>query len=183
MKTLTKGYTLIELVISIAILGILYSGAILFTSPLSRANQSSRLEHFFSSLNFARATAISEQRTLTFCTSDDTVHCLKTASHYLLIFNDKNNNKIAESTEILRVSNIHNINARVTISVSGGRHYIRFRSDGTAKDFGRITICPNNASNHYADELILNYGGRLRIAKDKDKNGIVEGKNGNDISC
>lgn len=179
-----SGLYLVELLIVISILSIIGTMATNLFKPLvESAMQNSRFDSLFTSVQTTRLFAIERQRIMTLCASNDAVSCHKSGSQFLLIFDDQNNNKIVDQGELIQNENIASKNTLATITVSGGRNYIRFRPDGTAMDFGRIKLCPLTKDANYADELILNYGGRLRKAPDNDHNGIVEDLNGVDISC
>jgi type IV fimbrial biogenesis protein FimT len=184
MKLSVMGFTLIESMISIAILVIISSLApASLENIISKNLRASRTDNFYTAIQFTRNSAINEKAIMTLCMSNDGTVCDKSASKYLIVFNDLDNNKTATAVEIKQLLNISDKKTLISIKVSGGRNYIRFRPDGTAIDFGRIKICPSNKDNYYADELILNYGGRLRIADDIDNDGIVEGKDGANIIC
>ncbi|MCR8923595.1 GspH/FimT family pseudopilin [Dasania sp. GY-MA-18] len=184
MKLQQAAYTLIELLTVLSITAILIGMAPpAFQSLVNKHKQDARTEHFYTSIQYARLLAIEEGHIISLCTSIDGIVCNKAASNYLIVFHDENNNKKVDNDELKQKVNIQALDSLISIKVSAGRHYIRFRPDGTAIDFGRIKICPLSQNNNYADELVLNYGGRLRQGQDADNDGIVEGKNGKNIQC
>jgi type IV fimbrial biogenesis protein FimT len=61
---------------------------------------------------------------------------------------------------------------------------ISYQPSGLGNKAGTFTLCDDRTpAINYAKALIVNITGRLRTGSDSDNNGIVEGGNGNNVSC
>jgi type IV fimbrial biogenesis protein FimT len=134
-------------------------------------------------LSFARSEAVSTGHTVTFCSSTDGIECSHGTTNWLLIFFDRNNNQQAEPNETLRRETPYASNIRYILKVSAHRTYLRFRPEGTALEPGSLTLCTKNNDNSLAAQLIINFGGRVRVAQDSDHDGTPEDSEGNPVDC
>ncbi len=184
MNTRNCGYTLIEIVVTLSIAVFLAGLALPGISHL-RHNSDSIYDKriFIDTLSLARSTAITQGRTITSCLSNDGLNCHRDARIYMLVFSDKNNDKTVNPGELISQMRFIDQQATIQLRASGGRHYIRFKATGMVKEFGRISYCPGHGDEQYATEIILNAGGRLRLAIDDNGNGIPETNTGIDMQC
>ncbi len=184
MRYYQQGFTLFNLMLSLAILGLIIGlGIPSYVSIIKKSTKNSQANLVFSSLQFARYLAVTKEKSVLFCFSPDKNICDRESSQYLLVFTDINENRQAEQEEIIRLDTFGNSKPSILLSVSGARHYMRFKANGTTSEPGRITICPKDRKPEYASGIIVNFGGRVRIARDFNGDGIVEIRAGENITC
>lgn len=178
------GFTFIELLVVIGLTALLFSvGIPSFASISERAYSGGISRQLFAQVNFARSTAVSLNRVITLCASDDGIVCNKYGSNHLLVFSDDNNNRQRDEDEVIYTHTQIPGDGALVFAVSRGAHYMRFEPDGRAIEFGHITYCPASGSAHNAQSVIISFSGRPRMARDRNSDGIREDANGRNISC
>lgn len=179
-----SGFSLIELLFTLGIASILSAaGASSFVHLINKAQSTTATRSIVSALQYTRSEAVGRNRVVTLCLSNNGVDCDKTSTHQLIVFLDHNNNRINDADELIRIFPFDNDSNRFEFRVSAGRNYIRYRPNGSVIDFGRIQYCPSTGDARYGSQVIVNFSGRPRLARDKDDDGIVEGKGNRNISC
>jgi type IV fimbrial biogenesis protein FimT len=135
-------------------------------------------------LGFARQSAITRGRAITLCgTTDGSICSNAWTGKPTLVFIDGNANRRADGNEqILALSELTQ-SARIRWRASGNRHYLRYRPDGGATEFGTFTYCPSNKDMRHARQIILSATGRPRAAVDSNGDGIVEDRDGRPLKC
>jgi type IV fimbrial biogenesis protein FimT len=178
------GFTLLELLITLTITAILASLAIpAFANTIKRNNALTMAYQMMTLVQLARREAITKRVPITLCGSSDGFTCDKVDAESFLVFNDANENRRLDNTETLYFNSLLKDRGTFYFRVSRGADYLRFRPQGTAIEFGNITYCPADGDERYGVHWILNIGGRLRLAQDKNRDGIVEDANGKNIQC
>lgn len=164
------GFTLIELIITIVITGILFSVAIpSFSHILAQNQQTSLLYTIFAQLNFARYEAIKTNQQIMLCKSIDGKLCVTTTlwSDGWLIFADTDNNKKVSSNEsILYIQQSLPDNIFFDYKGSGSSNYFRYFPNGRGSSNGTFTLC-NHADEKMARSIIVSRSGRARIDNKK----------------
>lgn len=140
-----RGFTLMELMVSIAVLGILTAVAVpSFTSMINKNRLVSQSNELLAAIQFARAEAIRTSARVTFCGTDDPDaaeddDCSDGLQpHWVVI-----GTTTAGAQEQLRV-----LSVKEPLSVGSDLESITFTSDGLARDpvtqalvAGEITVC------------------------------------------
>jgi type IV fimbrial biogenesis protein FimT len=184
MNNCNRGFTLIELMLVIVILSItLWIGLPSMGNLVEQTYRKTSLNNLISGLHLARTSAIFEQTHVTLCPLDAENRCVRDWRQPVSIFRDpKRQRQLTSSDALIRViapPKRGNLKGR-----TGIRRHFGFTPSGMAKDaIGHILWCPDDGDATQAYQLLINMGGRLRIARDRDSNGIVEGSNGKDVSC
>ena len=179
-----SGFSLIELIFTLSIASILSTaGASSLVHILKRAQSTTATKSIVNALQYTRSEAIGRNSVITLCLSDNGMDCDKKSTRQLIVFHDDNNNKTSEADELIRIIQFDGDRHIFEFRVSAGRNYIRYRPNGSAIDFGRIQYCPSTGDARYGSQVIINFSGRPRLARDMDTDGIVEGKENKNIEC
>jgi len=180
------GLTLLELLVSLAIIGLLASMAIpSFANTIKRSNSLTVAYQLMGLVQFARTEAISKSVPVTICGSSTGSQCNNDWSKTILIFTDINDNGLMDDDDVLLQTTVSLQNGG-TLSWRSFRNkpYLQMEPNGmTYFQNGNFTYCPPDHDAHYALHWIINVTGHLRIAQDKNGNGIPENASGQDISC
>ena len=104
---ISKGFTLIELMVTIAIVGIMSSIAIpSFQNFIRQTRTTAQTNDFISALNYARSESIKQGRTVTLCKSADLATCVAAgnwAQGWILFIDTDGNGAKANAETMLRV--------------------------------------------------------------------------------
>jgi type IV fimbrial biogenesis protein FimT len=181
-----RGLTLLELVITLCIVAILAGIAVPdFTSAIKRNNSTTIAYALMGIVQYARTEAVSKGTPVTLCGSTNGTQCDKNWSTNILVFVDHNGNGAVDTGDtILQIASPLKTGETLAWHVFGNKPYLQMQPYGmTYYQNGNFTYCPADRDAHYAVHWILNTTGHLRIADDKNGNGIPEDASGQDISC
>ena len=185
MKSSCQGVTLLELLIILAITGVL---TMMAAPSLSKwqIRQEARNQAYQSMriVQYARIRAVETGFPVIVCGSNTALKCTHNWNHGTLVFLDSNGNKKIEPDNELLIqypplSNTGNL----TWKAAFGMKYFRALPSGRASFTGSFIYCPANADPRYASQVIINSSGRPRIAVDSDGDGIVENARGESLVC
>ncbi|MBF0108254.1 MAG: GspH/FimT family pseudopilin [Magnetococcales bacterium] len=171
------GYTLIELLIVLAIVAILVSSASPFlTSILNDNRLASQFNQLLGSLQFARAEAIRRQTSVTVCSSSDGASCGGNWEDGWITLAQ---GAVVKSTPELA----GNTTLRFNRTGGSASDRILFDSRGFSLDYsGTWTLCDSRGATN-ARGLNVVAMGRVVRARDTDSDGIVEDIDGSALSC
>lgn len=179
-----KGVTLTESLVVIAISCLLMASVTANWSGLiSRSERRANLGQLVAAFNLARTSAVQRGHIVTLCPLDSNQVCSNDWNLPIAVFSDRHN--------LRRLMNQEDFIREFPVSGKGHfvprpahKRYFQFRQDGMVRGtWGNVTYCPNDNNAGDAGRLIVNRGGRVRLARDRDGDGIVEGAGGNPISC
>ncbi|MDT3337394.1 GspH/FimT family pseudopilin [Shewanella sp. SP1S1-7] len=168
MNTHQKGFSLIELIISLAVLTILLTGGVpSLTDVYTQYRADSSIRIIQQTLQFARNQAITLNRTVTACAVIDQ-KCEQNWQAGLTVFIDtNNNNQLDDSDKKLYITNAFDSKDIVKYN----RTAIRFQPDGLASGTnGTLKYCPSSATSPYSRAVIVNQAGRVRLSKNSNIN-------------
>lgn len=178
------GFTLMELLLTLAIIAVITG----FTAPaINSLIQNNRghtaVSDLITMINLARNTAIMEQKTVTLCPLDKDKQCSSDWAGTISVFRDPESDKtLGHDSQVVRVSQVPE--GGYWTANTSSRPYFRFMPTGIANyAIGNMTWCPDSKDPSRAVQLVINRGGRVRLAKDNDGDGIVENASGKPITC
>lgn len=178
------GFTLVELLIVITILAIFAGQAIpSMTNLVDDARRKSVINDLIGAINLARAAAVTESTTVTLCPLDDSGSCTKDWTYPITVFRDPSRaRQLTDASAILR--QIDPGSGGTWHPKTANRRYFSFNSTGYARHaIGSVLWCPRSKDNTKASQILINMGGRPRLAQDSDGDGIVEDSQGSAVFC
>ena len=147
----TRGFTLIEVLMTVAILGILVSLAMpSFVTFINKGRLTGLTNELLGDISYARSEAAARQVDVAICVSADQVACAtsQTWDKGRMIFVDSNADGLLTGGEtVLRVSQAME-STTVTTTGFGGAGVIRFRPFGGVRPAtgGSLKLCPSSGT-------------------------------------
>lgn len=148
-----RGFTLVEMIVVIALITILVAiGVPSYRYVTTTSRVSGEVDALLGDLQFARAEAIKEGRTVSACPSSDGTSCLNGTSWNTgwIVFSDVNGNGSVDSTQdtVLRVQKPFTGSDSFSAN-DGPRSFITFNREGFAIGLtGQVTITLNDSTNN-----------------------------------
>ncbi|RBW48204.1 GspH/FimT family pseudopilin [Marinobacter sp. F3R11] len=179
-----RGFSLLELIIVVVIAATLVNMALpSFTSFISSQERKGVLHDLMGMFAFARQHAVMNGAIVTVCPLDPSGACGKDWNSDIHAFLDPDNaRKLTTSRALLRT--ISPTDGGQLIARSLNRSFFQFRPTGFIhSDLGNITWCPESGDASLAGQIIISRGGRVRVARDTDNDGIPEDSKGQPLSC
>ena len=182
-----RGLTLLELLASLTILGICSSIAISsWQNTIRQARSNEIAGELMQLVNYARQEAVYKNHTITLCGSSDGEHCNGRWLEHILVFMDQDADGVRDPEDALLQD--AQLPAHTTGSLSWrsfrNKSYLQLQASGTTYfQNGHFTYCPADGKLRFARHLILNVSGYLRMAIDRNGDGIVETANGEALRC
>ncbi|HUH37028.1 MAG TPA: GspH/FimT family protein [Spongiibacteraceae bacterium] len=160
-----QGITLLELLMALAILAMLAAATPAVDQWISRNRATSEMLEMYRLVQYARSTAVHRNEVVTLCGSPDGALCSRDWHlPELLVFIDQNDNRLLDAGDTpLRRTRLPGGDWHWR--ASAGRDYLRFRSDGSAVEWGRLTQCPQHPRSATASQLVLNRVGRAYLKR------------------
>lgn len=162
------GYTVVELLVTMALIGIIVSSAVAHLGALLRNSQQRALvQTYHEAFSYARWMAISHRQLVTVCPLSTGGSCVDDWTLPAAIFPDTDNDKRPDQDEVWRFvspPSTHHIHSR-----TGGRGYLQFAASGMVYGAsGGLVMCPShNNKNGIMSYFALNRGGRFRSVRGK----------------
>lgn len=172
-----RGFTFYELVITLAIVGILAAGAVTAGDFLQRNSITAQINTLVTGMSLARSEAIKRGERVVICKGTGPAACATTAAwnNGWTVFVDLNADDKWDATEpVLRAQPPASAQpVMYTPSGNTNKAYLRYKADGFAWPSGRFVVCSANRA--YAKAIIVWHTGRARVA--------VEETDGTPVRC
>ncbi len=161
-----RGYNLVELMVTVTILAIIATIAAPAIVDQLASMEATRIKNQLeSTLKIAKAESLIRRQNLLVCLSGAGGRCNKNSDKNLLLFVDKNNNKVFDtSTDYLLSKQSLNPKYGTLHLRAGKRHYVKFYGD-TGKPrghFGHIKYCPSPTYNQAMYQISFNQNGNIK---------------------
>lgn len=164
------GFTLIELMIGIALTGILLGMAVpAMNIFVSNARQTGAINDFVSSMHTARSTAITTNARVTICPSAGGNNCeAVTWDQGWIVFRDPDSDRVVDPGETI-VATSDGATGLSMLSPEFGQ-FLMYRPNGRVMNAsldgssGEFTVCDNRGADH-AKVLIVDLSGRPRLSE------------------
>lgn len=162
------GYTLIDLMITLAVLAVLFGGVVPgMQHMLTSTREAAHVNQLVGALALTRSEAVMRNVDTVLCTSTDGRHCTRQGGweQGWIIFADGNANRRHEAQEpLVRVQGALSTGYTVRYAAFGSRHYVVFFPNGFTRTNGTFTFC-NPRQPALARAVVLSKTGRPRLSK------------------
>ncbi len=162
-----SGFTLLELLIAVAMLIILVTLAIPgMSAQIQNSRANAAIFEMFSTLALARSESIKRGYRVGLCPTDDGVNCKNT--YYWqdgwMLFHDPDSNGLPDTANAQIV--YHNTEISIQIMTTSGRRKVIYEPDGTVTGNSNLTMtfC-RPLSNLPPDQIVQSQTGRIRIER------------------
>jgi len=181
------GFSLIEMLVALAVAGVLLGLAWPAMSELTAANRSAAaLNQITGATQWARHAAITLRTTVTMCPGATNACGGRDTWHdgTLIVADNNGNGRIDAGEEILRVLPRLQGGGRAYWRSFRNRSYLQFNATGlTHWQNGTLLYCPRDGDARHARAVIINAAGRARKAPDRNGDGIAEDASGKPLRC
>lgn len=180
------GFTLIELIVAVAILGIMASIAVPnYGSFIRRSQQSSAYNNLVGTISLARIEAVKRSRVITLCVSSNQTSCdAATSENWAagwIVFVDENGDGTVQTGDDVLTAE-QDIPGSLKITSDFGS-FLSIAPRGRLRNRGSFVICDSTGEDENGMAINLWVTGLGRQASDSDGDGIVEKLDGSAIDC
>ncbi len=164
MKPISKGFTLLELVVTLAVLAIMLGiGLPAFGPTIERIRVTNAYNVLTTSLMSARATAIARGEPVTVCPSHDGVHCRDDQiweDGWIIFLDGQRTGEPAGVRSILR--RIESVGSHLALRSTQGRPWVRYLANGrTPGSNVSLRLC-SREDERLIGLVVVNNSGRAR---------------------
>jgi len=181
-----SGLTVLELLVCLSILSVLLATAMPdFKNSMQAISGDITLRRLATAVQFGKMAAITNSTSVTLCRSLNGSECGGRWQDGVLIFTDKNRDRIIDGNDILlRHITFPYGRGDIRFRAFQNKQYLQLSSLGiTHYQNGNFTYCPVSGDTSLARQLIVNRAARLRFAQDADGDGINEDSRGRPLRC
>jgi len=179
-----SGFSLLELMVVLAVSAILLNMALpSLTTFVSNQERKGALYGLAGAFAFARQQAVMKGAMVTICPLDAANTCGRDWNGDIHVFLDPFNTRTLGLKETLIRTVSPSGSGRLTVR-SLNRSFFQFQPTGLVhSDLGNVTWCPESKDTSLAGQIIISRGGRTRLARDTDDDGVPEDASGRPLRC
>lgn len=184
--TTARGFTLIELIVSIAVLTILISlAAPAFDRFVTSSRASGAINWLNGLVQMTRLAAVSHQAMVTLCPTSSKTGCGGNWNGTLMMFVDHNADRSLNGNDFMvDLLTFPYADSSIKWRSFGNQQHLQITPQGyTNFQGGNFTWCPASLDASYARQLIISMQGRTRMARDRNGDGLVEDSQGSPVRC
>ena len=161
-----RGFTLIELIVTVTILAIIATIAIPYILGLLARMEAKRIAgQIDNTLTLAKAESYIRKQDLLVCLSNSDGICHRDSFKQLLLFSDKNNNSNFDAgiDSLIDEQSLNPKYSTLYLRVGNNRHYTKFWGDSGSPrgHFGHIKYCPTSTYNRTMYQISFSQIGRI----------------------
>ena len=177
-----RGFTLPEVLITTTIMLLIITvGVPSFKRYQEKTEAKADISNLRSIIMFARSYAITQSKYITVCGMPSAGHCSKDWTSSLTAFIDTNRNHRLDPEEVV-IQRTGNMDTKYK-EVRYNRKALSFFPSGRAtRAAGSLSYCFKTDPPH-SKAYVIGTSGRIRQGKDRNKNGVEETGNNQDIPC
>ncbi len=184
----SAGVTLIELLVALAVAAALLHFALpAFSYFVASQRATAFVNQTVGAIALTRATAVMRGGTATLCPSRDGTSCSERDTWHegALIFADLDGNGVRDAEDAT-------VTALPPLTREGRAYWRSFRNRAsmsfdprglTRWQNGHFLYCPATRDPRLFRQVIVNYAGRTRVARDADGDGVAEDASGRPLAC
>lgn len=179
------GITLIDLVLTLSILSFLLTAALpSFEKLLNKNKITAEVMQLRSNLQLARSTAITKNKKVTVCPSNNRKDCSKDWSEGYIVFIDNDQNRVFSDNDLLIYNHqTQEESLKIKWRSFGVRTSLQWHETGiTNQQNGTFQLCFKDDP-ELTRALIITKAGRIRLSKDTNGDNIHEGANKKNLTC
>jgi len=180
------GHTLAELLLVLCTAGLLLglSGPSLLES-LQRQDGAAVMNDLARTMAMARSAAVEQGNSVTVCASREGAGCGGNWNDGHMAFIDANGDGKRSATDrVIHQAAGATAGGNLTLRSFPNRQFVQFSMFGsTLNQNGTFTWCARDGRASSARQLIFSLSGRVRLATDRDGDGVREGSNGKPLHC
>lgn len=185
-RALQRGFSLMELIVTLAILAILVSSALPAFSDMVQNHRSQMvIRQLYTLLQKARHQAITHNSNVLLCKSSNMTSCGGNWKDGILVFADKDNNQAVSGRDIL-LNTIEKPfkDGELYWRSFGNKSYLKFLPSGrTDYQNGTFTYCIDVSDLEKARGISITVTGRSQLAFDRNGDGVRENSSGTPLRC
>ena len=182
-----QGLSLIEMLVCMSIVAFLVLQVATpdFAGMRQRKKIDGLMRELIGAVDMARSHAVAENVMVTFCRSNDGIHCQGKWHEGSILFTDFNADRIINGQDrlLFRLDPMA-LEGSLEFRSFQNRQFLQMNSRGfTNYQNGNFTFCPASKDPRLARQIIISLTGRTRFARDKDGDGIAEDSQGKPLYC
>lgn len=184
LNSISKGFTLIELMVSVSVTSILVTlAAPNLNDFIVRMRVNNEISALHRMLLMTRNAAINSGHKAIICPLDSNSQCTDQWQNELSVFTDVNGNKLFDANEkVISVRAAINIGDKLVYGK--GRNKITFKPTGQLSGLanGTFRYCPQSYKNN-SRGIVVARSGRLYQSRDNNHDGMDENRGNKKIHC